>query len=165
MISIIVAKSENSCIGIKNKLPWHLSEDLKHFKKITEGHKVIMGRKTFESILDFLGKPLPNRENIVITRNKSYNQKNCTVVNSLEEAINLINSDQEAFIIGGAEIYNQAIKQADKLYITEVKTEIDGDKFFPELDKNWLEISREYHTKDEKNKYDFDFVEYIKNDK
>ena len=107
MVSIIVAKSENSCIGIDNKLPWHLSADLKHFKKITIGHKVIMGRKTFESILDFLGKPLPDRESIVITRDRNYRNKDATVVYSIEEAIEKVSEDEEAFIIGGAFIINQ----------------------------------------------------------
>jgi dihydrofolate reductase len=162
MLSIIVAKSQNDCIGIDNNLPWKLSSDLKKFKEITTGHKVIMGRKTFESIIDFLGKPLPERQSIVITRNKDYKYENCIVVNSLDEAINLIESNEEAFVIGGAEIYKQALQITDKIYITEVNTKINGNKFFPKIDHSWKEVKRESFQKTDRDDFSFDFVEYLK---
>jgi len=162
MISIIVAKSQNNVIGKGNDLPWYLPADLKHFKKTTTGHKVIMGRKTYESIFDRLKKTLPNRTNIIITRDKTYKAENCIIVNSLEEAIEKTNKDENAFIIGGANIYEQSIKDTDKLYITEVHTEIKGDKFFPALDSSWKEIKRIKNKADEKNEFNYDFVEYTR---
>jgi len=129
-ISLIAALSENHVIGKDNQLPWHISEDLKRFREITRGHPVIMGRKTFESI----GKALPNRLNIVITRDLSLKYEDVVVVNSIEEAISIAEErdPDEVFIIGGAQIYDQAIKIADKLYLTLVHTEIEGDAYFPD---------------------------------
>jgi dihydrofolate reductase len=159
--SIIVAVSENSVIGKDNKLIWHLPADLKFFKFLTLGHCIIMGRKTFDSI----GKALPGRTSLIITRNKSYHApEGCIVCHSLKEALELAKEirETEAFIIGGSEIFNEATGLADKIYYTEVKEKFEGDTFF-ELDKSkWKEVKREEHSKDEKNKYDFAFVEYIK---
>ena len=156
-LSIIVAVAENSVIGNKNQLIWHLPEDLKMFKKLTTGHPIIMGRKTFESI----GKPLPNRTSIIISRNADFKAEGCITVGSLEDAIakaSEIESD-EAFVIGGAEIYKLAIPFADKIYFTEVKHSFEGDTFFPDIDMSaWKEVSREAHKSDEKHLYDYDFV-------
>jgi dihydrofolate reductase len=158
--SIIVAVSENLVIGKDNKLIWHLPADLKFFKSLTIGHSIIMGRKTFDSI----GKALPGRTSLIITRNKNYQApEGCIVCHSLKEALELTEKmrETEAFIIGGSEIFNEAIKLVDKIYYTEVKETFEGDTFF-ELDKTkWKEVKREEHAKDEKNKYDFAFVEYV----
>lgn len=162
MISLIAAIGKNNELGQNNTLLWHLPNDLKHFKDITRGHSVIMGRKTFESLPN---GALPNRRNIIITRDKDYIRENIEVVNSLEQALKLFeNTDEEIFIIGGGEIYKQAIYLADKLYITHIEAESkDADIFFPIIDKTiWEETTRENHTKDEKNLYDYAFVEYYK---
>ena len=169
-LSLISAVAKNGVIGGGNTLLWDLPADMKHFRTTTSGHTVIMGRKTYESI----GRPLPNRKNIVITRDASYMKDGIDVVNSLEEAIRLItlehgkefeeNQDEvEAFIIGGGEIYKQAIDKAQKLYITEVHQDFEGDTLFPEIDKAiWKEVSREDHTEDDTNKIPYSFVEYKK---
>lgn len=154
MISIIVAMSKNRVIGNNNTLIWKLSNDLKRFKNITDNNTVVMGRKTHESI----GKALPNRRNIVITRNKDYKSKDCEICNSLEEALMLCNSN--CFIIGGGEIYKQALPIAKKLYITLVNEEFNGDTYFPVLDNNWVEILRENNNKDNKNEYNYTFIDY-----
>ena len=157
MITIIAAIAENNALGKDNKLIWHLPADLKRFKQVTLNHHIIMGRKTFES----LGKPLPNRTTIIITRNKNYSVKDCIVVNSLEEAIEASKSDENPFILGGAEIYKQAIKIADKLDITFVHHKFEADVFFPIIDTNiWKEISKEDFKADEKNKYNYSFVTF-----
>lgn len=129
IVSIIVAVAENQAIGFDNHLLWHISEDLKRFKSLTLGHHIIMGRKTFESI----GKPLPGRINIVISRQDGFNANDCLVANSLESAIELAQNDSEVFIIGGGEIYKQALLIADKIYLTRVHAGFHGDTFFPEL--------------------------------
>lgn len=153
MVHLVVAVAENGAIGKDNQLIWHLPNDLKQFKKITSGHTIVMGRKTYESI----GKPLPNRTNVIITRNPEYQAEGCVVVSSLEEAIQ---KDTEVYVIGGAEIYNQALPLTDVIHITEVHTSVDGDAFFPKLDSaEWVEVSREEHAADEKHDYSFDFVE------
>jgi len=140
IISLIVATAKNGVIGIKNTLPWHLPEDLKRFKALTMGHHIIMGRKTFES----LGRLLPGRTTIVITRNKDYKIKDAIVVHSLEEAIQKASADTEIFLIGGAELYQVGLNFADKLYITEVQAEFEGDAYFPPIDlKDWQETMRE----------------------
>jgi len=134
MITIIAAIANNRALGMNNKLIWHLPEDLKRFKSVTRGHHVIMGRKTFES----LGKPLPNRTSIIITRNKNYNAQACLVVNSLEEALEKAKEDKNPFILGGSEIYKLAMPIADKLDLTLVHHEFEADAFFPEIDSsNW----------------------------
>lgn len=160
MITIIAAIAENNALGKDNQLIWHLPADLKRFKKVTSNHPVIMGRKTFES----LGKPLPNRTNIIITRNVNFKAEGCVVVNSLQQAIEISKGDEDPFILGGAEIYKQAIEIADKLDLTFVHHQFEADAFFPEIDKTiWTETSRETFKADDKNKYDFSFVSYIRN--
>jgi dihydrofolate reductase len=135
MLSLIVAMSQNNVIGDKNKLLWNLKEDLRRFKEITTGHPIIMGRKTYESI----GKPLPNRKNIIITRS-DINIDGCIVVHSIEEAINMFPNDEEIFIIGGAEIYKQTIGKVDKMYLTVILEDYEGDAFFPYINFNMWNI-------------------------
>ncbi len=139
MISIIVATSENGVIGRDGKLPWHIPGDLKHFKSLTTNNVVIMGRKTYESI----GKPLPNRLNIVITRDKNKTYEGCITVNSIENAIRKAGTDKEIFIIGGGEIYKKSIKFVNKVYLTKVHQHIEGDTYFPTLNERWKEVERE----------------------
>ncbi len=157
-LTILVAKSENNVIGNDNELIWHLPNDLKRFKQLTTGHPIIMGRKTYESI----GKPLPNRTNIVITRNREWNPEGVLVVNSLTEAIEKGRElDAEIYIIGGGNIYEQAMDWADVLEVTEVHQSFEGDTKFPEIDlKIWKEVFRENFKKDEKNEFDYSFVTY-----
>ena len=156
MITIIAAIGKNRELGKNNELIWHLPDDLKRFKKVTSGHDVIMGRKTFES----LGKALPNRTNIVITRNKNYKAENCVVVNSIDEAIK-ISTDMNPYILGGAQIYSQAIKIADELDLTFVDASFDADAFFPEIDATiWKVKYREDFLADEKHKYNYSFILY-----
>lgn len=154
MVKIIVAKSRNGVIGDSNKLIWRLPADLANFKKITTGHSIVMGRKTFESI----GKPLPGRRNIIITRNPDYEVKDCELVNSLEEALLLTGND--CFIIGGGEIYKQSLDIASKIYLTLVDEDFTGDTIFPELDDNWFKSSEENFSSDEKNPYNYSFITY-----
>lgn len=159
MITIIAAVAKNNALGKDNQLIWHLPADLKRFKKVTLGHHIIMGRKTFES----LGKPLPNRTTIIITRNTNYYAEGCIVVNSLEEAINTAKVDENPFILGGAEIYKQALEIADVLDLTLVHYKFEADVFFPKIDfNNWKEMSREDFKADDKNKYDYSFVKYLR---
>jgi dihydrofolate reductase len=158
-ISIIAALDENNVIGKDNKLIWHLPADLKHFKELTTGHHLIMGRKTWESIGS---KPLPNRTCIVITRDKNYKAEGGILAYSLEEALSLVKNDEEVFIAGGAEIYKQAMGLAHKLYITRVHHSFNGDAFFPVIGKEWFEAINNDFEKDEKNKYDFSLCEYEK---
>ena len=158
MISLIAAIEKNNELGKKNMLLWSLPADMKHFRETTSGHTVIMGRKTFESI----GKPLPNRKNIVITRDLNYKKEGIEVVHSLEEAVKKTKKEEEIFVIGGAEIYKQAIGIADKLYITHIDAEEkSADAFFPEIiPVVWNEISHEEHKRDEKNPFDYTFSIY-----
>lgn len=151
MINIIVATSINGVIGCNNKLIWDLPTDLKRFKEITTGHSVIMGRKTYESI----GKPLKNRRNIIISRNKNYKVDGCEVVFSLKDAIKLTNNN--CFIIGGGEIYNQSIEIADKIYLTIIYKEFYGDVKFPKLNDDWIKIKSEDFLE---NKIKCSFLEY-----
>jgi dihydrofolate reductase len=140
--SIIVAVSKNNAIGKNNALLWNIPEDLKHFKEVTSGHTIIMGRKTFESI----GHPLPNRRNIVITRDDSYTHDGIEVFNSLIRALDACKYEDEVFIIGGGEIYKQALPLVDKLYVTHVEKEFEADTFFPKISPDeWTEISNETH--------------------
>lgn len=157
LISLIAAVAENGVIGRDNELVWRLPDDFKYFKQTTSHHPVLMGRKTFES----LGKPLPNRLNVVITRNEDYRPDGVTVVDSLPKAIEEAQKTgaAEAFVIGGAEIYKQAIPNADRLYLTEVKGSFEGDTRFPAYDKTeWEEVSRQHHPADERHAVAFDFV-------
>ena len=149
--------AENRVIGVNNTLPWRLPADLRHFRQLTTGHHVIMGRRNYESI----GKPLPDRTNIVITRNPGYHAPGCDVKHSLAEALQDIQNDPEVFIIGGAEIYRQTIGDADRIYLTLVHADIHGDTYFPEFDASkWHEISRTRHEADEKNPYAYSFITY-----
>ncbi|HXC07134.1 MAG TPA: dihydrofolate reductase [Bacteroidia bacterium] len=157
VISIIAAISENNVIGKDNKLIWHLPADLNHFKELTTGHHLIMGRKTWESIGS---KPLPGRTSIVITRDKKYKASGCTLVHSLDEALEAAKGQEEVFVIGGAEIYKQTMALAHKLYITRVHHKFEGDTFFPEIGKEWFEAINNDFEKDAKNKYDFSLCEY-----
>ena len=163
-ISIIAALSENFVIGSNNDLPWHLPDDMAFFKSKTKGHPVIMGRKNYESI-PHSWRPLPNRENIVITRDLAYQAEGCNVVHSLEEAIDLaigIDSN-EIFIIGGGDVYKQGLPIATRMYLTEIEAEVGGDVFFPQFDRSeWTEINRKLHPADSKHIYSFSFVEYVK---
>ena len=146
--------SDNRVIGNNNELIWKLSSDLKRFKQLTTGHPVVMGRKTYESI----GKPLPNRRNIIITRNSEYEVEGCEVVSSLEEALLL--SGNDCFIIGGGEIYKQSLELADKIYLTLVHKDFEGDTQFPELSKEWAIIDNKDFEADQKNEYNYSFIEY-----
>ena len=142
IISLIAAVGKNNVIGTDNKLPWKLSADLKRFKAITSGKPVVMGRKTFESI----GKPLPNRANIIITRDKNYKADGCVVVHSAEEALNAAKGNAEIMIIGGEQIFKEFLPIANKLYLTIIDKDFEGDSYFPEYDKSeWKEVSREEH--------------------
>jgi dihydrofolate reductase len=155
MLSIIAAVSENNVVGSKNNLPWRLSADLKRLKSLTMGHHIIMGRKTWES----LGRPLPGRVNVVITSDKNFHAKGATVVHSLKDAINISAEDSEVFIFGGGKIFREALPLVDKLYLTIVHAIVEGDTYFPELNKNeWKEISKENFKADEKNEHDYSFV-------
>ncbi len=161
MITIIAAIGKNNELGKDNDLIWHLPADLKRFKKVTTGHTIIMGRNTFESI----GKPLPNRRSVIITRNTSYQQKGCEVVHSLEEAIALIKNEDAAFIIGGAQIYKEAIEKdlVDQLDITQVHQEFEADVYFPNIDTGiWSEVAKEDFSADDKNSYNYSFLRYLK---
>lgn len=162
-ISLIAAISENHVIGKNNKLLWKISADMKLFKSYTTGHHIIMGRKTFESF-DF--KPLPNRPNIVISRDPEYRKEGCTTCTSYDEALKIAQEagEQEVFVIGGGEIYKIAIENADTLYISHIHVTLDGDTVFPKIDpKLWALKEKHSYFKDEKNQYDFDFCVYEKN--
>jgi dihydrofolate reductase len=161
-LSIIVAVSSNGVIGSNGDMPWHISEDLKRFKKLTLGSKIIMGRKTWES-LPF--RPLKKRENMVISRNKNYQAAGAVLVNSLEEALQTLNQDEEAFIIGGGQIYNQAMNFADKLYITEIHADFEGDTSFPEIKQDeWTEQER-IENFDKEEQIHYSFVSYHRKNK
>ncbi len=160
-ITIIAAIAKNNALGKDNDLIWHLSADLKRFKKVTTGHHILMGRNTYESI----GKPLPNRTTVIITRNPNYKAEGCIVVNSIEKAIEVAREDENTFIIGGAQIYKQAMESnlVDQLDVTLVHENFDADVYFPKIDSTiWKEASRENFDADEKNKHDYSFISYIK---
>jgi dihydrofolate reductase len=154
MIKIIVATSKNGVIGNDNSLIWHLPADLKHFKNLTTNNTIVMGRKTYESI----GKALPNRRNIIITRQEDYNPEDCEVVSSLEEALLLC--AENCFIIGGGQIYKQSIDMADKIYLTLIDEEFEGDTYFPEIGTEWHAVSKIDKEPDDKNKHRYSFIEY-----
>ena len=156
-LSLIVAFDKNRLIGRDNGLPWHLPADLKHFKSLTMGHHMIMGRKTFESI----GKPLPGRTTVIITRQKNYRAEGCIVVHHLDEALECCRNEEEVFIIGGAQIFDCTMPLADRLYITEIDHTFDGDTHFPEISADdWEQISSEHHEADEKNNWGYTFINY-----
>ena len=160
MLSIIVAKAKNNAIGKDNQLLWHLSDDLKRFKTLTTGHTIIMGRKTFES----LGRVLPNRKHIVFTQNPDFkvDNENVEVVHSMLQIQEYIENEEEAFVIGGAIIYNLLMPYVKKMYITEIDKEFDGDAFFPRIDETkWKEISREEGPEDEENDFTYAYITYV----
>ena len=158
MVSIIVAVAQNGVIGDKNALLWHISEDMRFFRRTTSGHPVIMGRKTYDS----LGRPLPNRTNVVISRTTK-EIEGCTVVGSLEEAIALFPKEEEIFIIGGAQIYAQALPLAHRIYLTVVERDYQGDTSFPEIDYSvWKLSSREDFASGEEFEYPFSFITLVR---
>ncbi|WMS85750.1 type 3 dihydrofolate reductase [Pleionea litopenaei] len=160
IISLVCAMANDRVIGLKNQMPWHLPIDLQHFKSVTMGKPIVMGRKTFESI----GRPLPGRRNIIITRNKDYAADGIEIVNSLESALELLSSEPEIMITGGGNVYSQALPLADRLYLTFIDLNTQGDAFFPEfseLDLNLIEES--VHIADEKSPHDCRFVTYAVN--
>jgi dihydrofolate reductase len=164
IVSLIAAVSENHAIGKNNDLPWHLPDDMKYFMQTTSGHYVIMGRKNYESIPEKF-RPLPNRTNIVVTRQPNYDAPHCTVVHSIEDGLEMARAagQQEVFIIGGAEIYAEGFQKANRLYLTEIQGTVNGDTFFPRFDKSkWQEVSRKHHPADERHAFAFDFVIYEK---
>jgi dihydrofolate reductase len=160
MITIIAAAGSNNELGKDNDLVWHLPKDFKRFKKLTTGHHIIMGRKTFQSF----PKPLPNRVHIVITRNTDYHPEGAIIVHSMTEALELAKNDPQIFIIGGGEIYKLGMKIADKIELTRVNSSFEADTFFPEIPSDdWKLISEEFHLKDEKHKFDFSYQTFVSN--
>lgn len=156
MISCIVARASNGVIGSENDLPWYLPADLKRFKELTTGTTVVMGRKTYDSIVARLGHALPNRHSVVLTR-QDISLPDADVIHTTDDIKDL----GDVFIIGGAQVYKETFNMVDMLYVTDVHASIDGDAYFPVLDPvEWREVSRESHEKDEKNQYDYDFVVY-----
>ncbi len=159
-LSIICGMDENRLIGSNNALPWRLPADMVYFKKTTMSKPILMGRKTYESI----GKPLPGRRNIIISRDSSYQAEGCDIASSIEAAIDLVDDQPEAMLIGGASLYEQTMTVADALYITEIHHQFSGDAWFPAIDaENWKEVWREEHPADERNKFRYAFVKYLRN--
>lgn len=142
-LSVIAAMAQNRVIGIRNTLPWHLPEDLKHFKALTLGHHIIMGRKTYESI----GRPLPGRTTVIVSRDAGYRVDGCLTATSIDGAIAVCGADDELFFVGGAQLYAQVLPRADRLYLTEIQAEYEGDAWFPEFDRAaWKEVERQAHV-------------------
>jgi len=163
-ISMIAAVSANRIIGKNNDLPWNLPDDMKYFMQTTKTHHVIMGRKNYQSIPEKF-RPLPNRVNIVITRQETFEAPGCVVMHNLDDALRYAEAqgEEEVFIIGGAEIYRDGLPYSNRLYLTEIKAEIEGDTYFPDFNRQqWREQSRVYHGKDERHPFAFDFVIYEK---
>jgi dihydrofolate reductase len=155
MRSLVVAVAENGVIGRDNRLPWRLPDDLAYFKRVTMGHPIVMGRRTYESI----GKPLPGRENIVVTHQRDYRAPGCTVVHSLEEAWNAANGAQEVSVIGGTAIFRDTLPVADRIHLTEVHANVEGDTFFPAFDRTqWRETEIARHEADARHSYPFRIV-------
>lgn len=156
---MVAAISENNALGKNNSLLWHLPDDFKRFKQLTTGHYIIMGRRTFDS----LPKQLPNRTHVIITRHKNYHAAGCIVVDSLEKGLESIPESEDAYIIGGGEIYSLAMPLADQLEITRVQHTFNADTFFPEIDvMEWQLLATEYHSEDEKHPYSFTYETYIR---
>lgn len=154
-ISLVVAASTNNVIGSDGGLPWHLPDDLRHFKRLTTGNPIVMGRRTFESI----GRPLPNRRNIVMTRDPDYVAPGCDVVSSVREALDLLKDTDEVMIIGGGQVYRDFLPRADRIYLTRVQADVEGDTYFPDIDEaGWRLVSSEPHAADEKHAYAFDVM-------
>jgi dihydrofolate reductase len=159
-ISMVAAVAANGVIGRDNDLPWHLPDDMKFFMNTTRGHHVILGRKNYES-LPAKYKPLPHRHNIVVTRQLNYDAPGCLIVNTVELALQyaLAHHEPEAMVIGGSEIYKACLPYAERLFITQIKADIQGDVYFPEYDRSeWIEVSRKHHPADDRHAYAFDFV-------
>ncbi|HET7627236.1 MAG TPA: dihydrofolate reductase [Bacillales bacterium] len=157
MISFLFAMGKNHVIGKDNAMPWHLPADLAYFKKLTVGHSVIMGRKTFESI----GQALPDRRNIVVTTNETFKAEGCEIVHSVREALDLVNGEDEAFVIGGAKLFEAFYPYADRLYVTAIDESFEGDTFFPEIDaERWKQTYIKPGERNEKNPYDYAFLVY-----
>lgn len=155
IISLIAAIGKNRIIGNKNSLPWSLPADMKHFKYLTTGKPVIMGRKTYES----MGRPLPDRTNIIITRDQKYKAENCIVVHSLDNALKAAQNAEEIMIIGGSQIYKEFLPKANKLYITQIDADFEGDTYFPEYKiEEWEETSYKEHERDKDNPYNYTFL-------
>lgn len=162
IISLIAALTKNQVIGKNNDLPWHLPDDMKYFMQTTRGHHVIMGRKNYQSIPEKF-RPLPNRTNIVVTRQQGFSAPGCIVVHSIEQGLEVArnNNETEVFIIGGSEIYRAGFAYAEKLYLTEIDTTLEGDTYFPSFNKQqWRELSRRHHPADDRHAHAFDFVVY-----
>jgi dihydrofolate reductase len=154
-LSLVVAASSNNVIGRDGGLPWHLPDDLRQFKRLTTGKAVIMGRSTYESI----GRPLPDRRNIVMTRNADYVADGCDVVSSVSEAMDAVEGAEEVMIIGGGQVYRDFLPLANRIYLTRVQAEVEGDTYFPEIDEAaWRLVSSEHHAADEKHRYAFDVM-------
>ena len=154
-IALIAARARNGVIGRNNQLPWRLPADLQHFKRLTMGKPIVMGRKTWES----LGRPLPGRRNIVVTRDPGFSCEGCVVVHGIDEALAAAQGSHEFMFIGGAELYTQVLPRADRLYLTEVGADVEGDVTFPGFDAaDWAEVERQTCTADDRNEYDYDFV-------
>ncbi|WP_420581178.1 dihydrofolate reductase [Reichenbachiella sp.] len=163
-ISLIAAMTKNRVIGINNDLPWHLPNDMKYFMETTKGHVVIMGRKNFDSLPPKF-KPLPHRTNVILTRQQGFDVADCEVYNEIKDAYAFAEEqgEQELFVIGGGQIYQMAMEQADMIYLTEIDAHIEnGEVFFPEMKGNWKEVSRIHHPADDRHQYAFDFVKYEK---
>ena len=159
MIVMIAAVAENNALGKDNELVWHLPNDFKRFKELTTGHYIIMGRKTFESF----PKPLPNRTHVVITRQQNYQPDGCIVVNSIENAIKACPENETIYIIGGGEIYNQALAFSDTIEITKVHGEFEADAFFPEIKaEEWELVQSDFNAKDERHLYDYTYQTFVK---
>ena len=157
MLTMIAAAAENNALGKDNDLVWHLPDDFKRFKRLTSGHHIIMGRKTFESF----PKLLPDRTHVVITRKDDYKPEGAIVVNSLEEAIRVSKLDEQPFIIGGGEIYKMSIDLSERIELTRVHGEFEADTYFPEIDETkWDLVKEQFHEKDEKHKYSFTYLTY-----
>tara|TARA_R100000935_G_scaffold31854_1_gene52370 strand:- start:2298 stop:2786 length:489 start_codon:yes stop_codon:yes gene_type:complete len=162
MLTIIAAAGENNALGKDNGLVWHLPDDFKRFKKLTTGHHIIMGRKTFDSF----PQPLPDRTHLVITRKDNFKKEGIVTVHSLERAIEFSKGDSQPFIIGGGEIYKMAMEVADKIELTRVHGTFEADAFFPEIDETkWELVSDELHEKDDKHKYEFTYLTYLRRKK
>lgn len=154
-VSLVVAAAKNNVIGRGGELPWHLPDDLRHFKRLTTGKPIIMGRRTFESI----GRPLPDRRNIIMTRDPDYAAAGCDVVSSVNDALDLAGDGTEVMVIGGGLVYRDFLPRADRIYLTRVQAEIEGDTHFPEIDASeWQLVSSEHHAADEKHAYAFEMM-------
>ena len=155
IISLIAAMDKNRVIGKDGKLPWHMPKDMKFFRDTTKGKTVIMGRKTYESI----GRPMPNRINIIITRDNDYKVEGCIVVHSIDEALKAAGNVEEVMVIGGSQIYKEFLPKANRIYLTKIDAEVEGDTYFPEFEiEGWKEVSYEEHERDAENEYDYAFI-------